>query len=121
MRRKTNRSIGFTIYKVADLSYHNDSLDYVFTFVFDEFHQNDSHKNRLKSWSFDSPQNLSWSESTFKLKQTHTNHMGPAKAYYTFRLNTSKLKWMHAISSNLPILIPIFKLRSTNSAVYSAK
>jgi hypothetical protein len=49
------RSIGFRIYKVTNSYYRDDTSNSMFTLVLDGFHQSDSHKSELKSWTFGSP------------------------------------------------------------------
>jgi hypothetical protein len=49
VQRKMRGSIGFRIHKVLDSYYLVDLADSVFTLILDSFHQNDSHKSRVKN------------------------------------------------------------------------
>jgi hypothetical protein len=51
-------------------SYRNDSADYVFTLILDNFYQSDFYRSELKSWMFGSPQQLLVAIIRKKLKQT---------------------------------------------------
>jgi hypothetical protein len=42
-------SVEFKISKETVSYYHNNSIDSIFKLILDGIHQNDSHKNRLKS------------------------------------------------------------------------
>lgn len=64
LRGKENEVIHeFTIEKVANSYFRVDSIDSVFTFILDSFHQNDSHKNGLKTGTVSGGQKLKISQN----------------------------------------------------------
>jgi hypothetical protein len=55
---------------VTDSYYYNDSTDYVFMLILNGFCPNEFYRSWLKSWTFDSPQQLLVARSWQKPKQT---------------------------------------------------
>jgi hypothetical protein len=66
------------IYKVTDYYYCDDSTDYMFMLILNDFYSNEFYRSWLKSWVFDGLQQFLVARSCEKSKQTATAALHPS-------------------------------------------